>query len=166
LAHLTVAVNVQHQSVPAARFCSGGAAVLSQTGVNPEAPETGTDRKPDDYGYRGVVDKMRRSGISAFDLRWTTSALAILRWPGSAHRCGRLKIDQAFIRNLITDPGQQAIIATIIALGHALGLSVIAEGVETEAQCARVLHELGCRLPRVCGKIAIPADEVLAWWER
>ena len=55
----------------------------------------------------------------------------------------RLKIDQSFVRDLATEPRDRAIASTIVALGHNLGLEVIAEGVETEAQLA-VVRELGC----------------------
>ncbi|NJM13287.1 MAG: bifunctional diguanylate cyclase/phosphodiesterase [Synechococcaceae cyanobacterium SM1_2_3] len=45
-----------------------------------------------------------------------------------------LKIDQSFVRDLMTDPDDRAIAATIVALGHHLELAVVAEGVETEDQ--------------------------------
>ncbi len=54
-----------------------------------------------------------------------------------------LKIDRSFVARLApTGPGR-SVVAMMIALGHALGLSVVAEGVETEEQ-VRLLTELGC----------------------
>jgi diguanylate cyclase (GGDEF)-like protein len=54
-----------------------------------------------------------------------------------------LKIDRAFIREITSDPDDAAISTAIIALGHALGLTVTAEGVETEAH-VNLLREQGC----------------------
>jgi len=56
----------------------------------------------------------------------------------------QLKIDQSFVRELLTDPVDAAIVKTILQLAKSLGMSVIAEGVELEGQY-RVLSDMGCR---------------------
>jgi diguanylate cyclase (GGDEF)-like protein len=55
----------------------------------------------------------------------------------------RLKIDQSFVQNVESNANDEVIVRAIINLGHSLGLKVIAEGVETEGQMAR-LERFGC----------------------
>src|SRR5690606_20925886 len=55
----------------------------------------------------------------------------------------RLKVDRSFVKDLATNPDDATIVSTIIALGHTLGLKVVAEGVETEAQ-VEFLRRNGC----------------------
>jgi EAL domain-containing protein (putative c-di-GMP-specific phosphodiesterase class I) len=55
----------------------------------------------------------------------------------------QLKIDQSFVQTLLTQPSDAAVARSVIALGHSLGMTVIAEGVETAEQ-RNLLAELGC----------------------
>lgn len=55
----------------------------------------------------------------------------------------RIKIDQSFVRNMVDDMNDAAIVRAIITLGHSLNVTVVAEGVETADQLAR-LHAEGC----------------------
>ena len=61
----------------------------------------------------------------------------------SRFRMDHLKIDGSFVRKFLADPDDSAIIPGLIDLGHAAGLRVIAEGVETADQLQR-LREIGC----------------------
>jgi diguanylate cyclase (GGDEF)-like protein len=73
-----------------------------------------------------------------------------------------VKIDRAFIHGLAASPEDASVVATIISLAHTLGLKVVAEGVETEAQAA-LLHALNC--DQVQGFLLgrpVPADELEA----
>jgi EAL domain-containing protein (putative c-di-GMP-specific phosphodiesterase class I) len=56
-----------------------------------------------------------------------------------------VKLDRSFVSELGADPAADSIIAAVIGMAQALGMEVIAEGVETEAQLSR-LERLGCRL--------------------
>ncbi|MHB1292355.1 MAG: putative bifunctional diguanylate cyclase/phosphodiesterase [Sulfuricella sp.] len=71
-----------------------------------------------------------------------------------------LKIDQSFVRDLSSNPDDAAIVSAIIALGHGLKLSVIAEGVETAGQLA-YLREMKCdEMQGFLFSRPVPASEI------
>jgi diguanylate cyclase (GGDEF)-like protein len=79
--------------------------------------------------------------ISIDDFGTGYSSLAYLkRFPVDV-----LKIDQSFVRTMLEDKSDAAIVATIIKLAHVLGLDLVAEGVETQEQ-AMALSSLGCHI--------------------
>ena len=74
-----------------------------------------------------------------------------------------LKIDQSFVHDLVTDPDDRTLARTIVALGHGLGLKVVAEGVETEQQ-RHILLEQGCDLAQgYLFSRPLPAEEFTRW---
>jgi diguanylate cyclase (GGDEF)-like protein/PAS domain S-box-containing protein len=98
-------------------------------------------------------------GFAIDDFGTGYSSLVYLRHLSVAE----LKIDQSFVRGLLTNHEDQAIVEGIIGLGHAFKRSVVAEGVETAAQIHRLLA-LGCEIMQGY-YIArpMPAGQVAAW---
>jgi diguanylate cyclase (GGDEF)-like protein/PAS domain S-box-containing protein len=78
-------------------------------------------------------------------------------------RVGMLKIDKSFVRDMLDDPDDLAILQGVIGLAGAFRVDVIAEGVETLAH-ARLLLQLGCELAQGDGIArAMPAHQLPAW---
>jgi diguanylate cyclase (GGDEF)-like protein/PAS domain S-box-containing protein len=71
-----------------------------------------------------------------------------------------IKIDQSFVRDMVVDPGDLAIVRAVINLGQSLGMRVVAEGIESTEQADR-LRQLGCDLGQgFLFSKAVPAEDV------
>jgi diguanylate cyclase (GGDEF)-like protein len=77
-----------------------------------------------------------------------------------------LKMDRCLVRDVHTDPGAAGIAKAVIAMGHSIGLRVVAEGVDSEGQKA-VLTKIQCdELQGFLFSQALPADEVTRFFRR
>jgi diguanylate cyclase (GGDEF)-like protein/PAS domain S-box-containing protein len=75
----------------------------------------------------------------------------------------RLKIDRAFVHDMLDAPADLAIVKAIIELGHELGLRVVAEGVESEHQ-AKILRGIGCdELQGFLFSAALYSEDLWSW---
>jgi diguanylate cyclase (GGDEF)-like protein/PAS domain S-box-containing protein len=134
---LRLAVNLS------ARQFTGGALLarldqlLDQHRIDPaclelEITETAAMRDPE--STRQLLRQLRDRGVrlAIDDFGTGYSSLAYLK----LFAIDRIKIDRAFVKDIETDPNDAAIVAATIGLAHSLGLGVVAEGVETDAQWA------------------------------
>lgn len=140
-----VAVNVSAYQFRKPKFAETVAEILEETGVSPafleiELTESAIMQDVDftikilkDFKSLGIM-------VSIDDFGTGYSSLSQLkRFPIDS-----LKIDRSFIANATTNVDDRAIVTAIISMAHSLGLNLIAEGVETEAQLA-LLAEQGCQ---------------------
>ncbi|MDD5299314.1 MAG: EAL domain-containing protein [Gallionella sp.] len=134
-AHLTVAVNVSARQFSLPNFVEEVLALVDYFGVNTanlklEITESMLLDNVDDIIAKMIALKARGINFSLDDFGTGYSSLSYLkRLP-----LYQLKIDQSFVRDVLTDPNDAAIAKTIVALSQSMGLAVIAEGVETEGQ--------------------------------
>lgn len=141
---MTMAVNLS-----AVQFAQPGlpdmvGRMLAQTGVPPEGlelelTEAVAMKEPEIAAQK--MQELRAQGIrlSIDDFGTGYSSLSYLK----RFKINKLKIDQSFVRDISTDPDDQAIATAIVQMARSLGMSTIAEGVETAEQLA-FLHARGC----------------------
>jgi diguanylate cyclase (GGDEF)-like protein/PAS domain S-box-containing protein len=144
-ADLVLAVNVSSRQFYHPDFVAQVRGALNQHGADPrrlklELTESLLLDNIEDTIAKMAMLKTEGVGFSLDDFGTGYSSLTYLkRLP-----LDQLKIDQSFIRDILTDPNDAVIARAIVALAHSLGLAVIAEGVETAAQ-RDFLIEHGCR---------------------
>ncbi len=144
LAQLTIAVNISARQFHQSDFVDQVLGTLKRTGANAQRLKLELTESLLITDVQGVIGKMnalkgRGLSFSLDDFGTGYSSLSYLkRLP-----IDQLKIDQSFIRDILVDPDDAAIARTMVALADNLGLSVIAEGVETVAQ-RELLADIGC----------------------
>ncbi len=131
----TLAVNVSGKQITHGDFTSMARRILEETGCPPERivlELTESFIMRESEGAIAALNQLRNLGfgIAIDDFGTGYSSLSYLkRLPVT-----KLKLDQSFVRDIPDDKNDAAIARAILGLGRALGLDVVAEGVETEAQ--------------------------------
>ncbi|MBC3920874.1 EAL domain-containing protein [Undibacterium sp. CY18W] len=134
-AHLTIAVNVSARQFRQTDVVEQVLAIIHQTGANPHLLKLELTESLLVDDVEDIIRKMellKAAGLcfSLDDFGTGYSSLTYLkRLP-----LDQLKIDQSFVRDVLSDPNDAAIARTIVALSQSMGLSVIAEGVESAEQ--------------------------------
>ncbi len=161
---ISVAANIS-----AKQFLSGDlpgqvAALLKDTGIDPELlqlefTESSIIQEPE--ATISQLARLRGMGlrIALDDFGTGYSSLSYLR----ALPIDFVKIDRSFVAHLETDETDVTVARGIVTLGHALGLKIIAEGIETDGQAA-ILKAMGCDIGQ--GYLyaqPLSAARVLAW---
>ncbi|MGA7179033.1 MAG: EAL domain-containing protein [Thiobacillaceae bacterium] len=132
---LTLAVNISAKQLHQTDFTAQVQRVLRESGVNPSLLKLELTESIVLENFEDTIDKMqtlKELGVSFSldDFGTGQSSLTYLkRLP-----LDQIKIDRSFVRDIATDPNDATIVNTIIVMSKAMGLDVIAEGVETEAQ--------------------------------
>jgi len=145
LSNVRVGVNLSARQFQQPDLVEMVAQVLRETGLEPQYLEleiTETTAMRDAEFTCATIEQLQRMGISISmdDFGIGYASLSYLKkFPFHT-----LKIDRAFVRDMTENRTDAAIVKAIIALGAALDLSVVAEGIETEAQ-RDLLRSLECR---------------------
>jgi EAL domain-containing protein (putative c-di-GMP-specific phosphodiesterase class I) len=144
LAPMRLSVNFSARQFQQASFIASVAEILKQTNLDPrwlelELTESSIMKEPAQAIEKLHELKLMGIRVAIDDFGTGYSSLNYLkRFP-----IDTLKIDRTFVADVCKDPHDTAIVRAIITLGHALDLTVIAEGVETQEQL-QYLTSLGC----------------------
>jgi EAL domain-containing protein (putative c-di-GMP-specific phosphodiesterase class I) len=143
-AHWTLAVNLSARQLRQPDFVGEVERLLQDTGARADRLKLELTESLLLHDIEDTVVKMER--LAKIGIRFAlddfgtgySSLTYLKRLPLS-----QLKIDQSFVRDLLTDPNDEAIARTILQLADSLGMEVVAEGVETEGQRERLVA-MGC----------------------
>lgn len=141
---LIVAVNLSAAQFKRGDLLKNVGSALEDAGLPPgylELELTESILISDTAKILSMVDRLKQIGVklSIDDFGTGYSSLAYLK----RFHVDKLKIDQSFVRDITSDPNDAAIVGAIVQMARSLGLSTIAEGVETE-QALTAIHAQGC----------------------
>jgi diguanylate cyclase (GGDEF)-like protein len=143
-ASFKVSVNVSAREFQQSGFVEQLLGTLASTGANPnrlvlELTESMMVHNIDQIIERMLALQARGVSFSLDDFGTGYSSLSYMkRMP-----LNQVKIDRSFVRDLLTDPNDEAIARTVVTLAHAFGCCAVAEGVETAEQLS-LLAKFGC----------------------
>ncbi len=161
---LTVAVNISASNLQDSHFPEVVAAALLATGAEPawlelEITETAIMKEP--ALAIEAIGKLNHMGVplAIDDFGTGYSSMAYLK----KLLVAKIKIDKSFVMDMSTSNSDAVIVRSLIGLGHNLGLSVVAEGVESEAVWNQ-LKLLGCDSAQgYCMSRPIPLEKLGEW---
>ena len=159
---LTVWVNVSSRQLASGDFAAVVGSAIKDAGIKPwqlgiEITETVLLSSVEEGIHKLQELKNLGVGLSLDDFGTGYSSLTYLRnLPVET-----LKIDKSFIDNIVFEPVQEPFVCSIVDMAHILGLTVVAEGVETEEQVDKLLR---CRCDIIQGYVfsrPLPEEEVI-----
>ena len=164
---LRLCVNVSALQIQRPDYANEVSQVLRQGGLSPkqlviELTESALMQSPEQASY--AMEQLREMGVSIAMDDFGTGHSSLNHV--SVLPISMIKIDRSFVQNCAKRKTDESILAAIVTMGRALGLKVLAEGVETEEQ-AQVLRKQGC--DEVQGYLfckPITAGKLLAMLER
>jgi len=158
-----VSVNVSQHQFASGELVAHVESLLRQHGVpgsRLEIEVTESVLGGDVDSVRRQLHQLRKLGVTVAmdDFGTGYSSLAQLR----TLPIDVMKVDRAFVKDLETDPAAVAIVRTIVTLARALGLHIVAEGIETPAQAA-LLADIGCdQFQGFLYSVPVPPDQCAA----
>lgn len=164
---MRVAVNISGTQLGHRSFIEQIERALNESGLSPQYLELeiteSTMMRADEIGTRNMnYLKQRGIRLAVDDFGTGYSSLSTIK----QYPIDSLKVDKGFVRNLVTDADDAAIVTAIIAMSRSMNLKTIAEGVETVEQL-RHLTALGCTA--IQGYLIsrpLPADQFCALLEK
>lgn len=161
LAGMRVAVNISPRQFCDPLLAAKVEKTLSEAGISPSLISfeiTENVLIQDAEASESALARLKALGIGLVldDFGTGFSSLGYLkRFPFE-----KVKIDQSFVGNIATDPEDGAVSKAVISMAHSLGIRVVAEGVETEAQCEFLQRNMCDEIQGFLYSPALPADEL------